>query len=76
MMLDLLRKIPPPLWDVVDSIVKRMLQEGTIKPSKSPWASPITIVKKKDGIMRFCIDYHKLNSVTKEEPFPLPYIQD
>ena len=47
-----------------------MLDQGVIEPSESPWASPIVLVQKKDGGIRFCVDYRKLNE------FPLPRIDD
>ena len=53
-----------------------MLEQDLITPSKSPWSSPITLVKKKDSSYRFCIDYHKLNEVTSKDSFPLPRIDD
>ena len=56
--------------------LKKMQGMGVIKPSSSPWASPIVLVKKKDGTLRFCIDYRKLNAVTKADSFPLPRIDD
>ena len=56
--------------------LQQMQEKGVIQPSSSPWASPIVLVRKKDGTMRFCIDYRKLNAVTKADKFPLPRIDD
>ena len=56
--------------------VNEMLEQGVIKSSSSPWASPIVLVKKKDGKYRFCVDYRKLNQVTKKDAHPLPRIDD
>ena len=56
--------------------VERMLNMGVITPSMSPWASPVVMVKKKYGSWRFCIDYRKVNSVTKKDSYPLPRIDD
>ncbi|KAL5970719.1 Transposon Ty3-G Gag-Pol polyprotein [Taenia solium] len=53
-----------------------MITDDVIRPSKSPWASSIAIVKKSDGSLRLCIDYRKLNAVTKKDAFPLPHIND
>ena len=56
--------------------VEEMLQHGVVQPSTSPWASPIVLVKKKDGTTRFCVDYRKLNDVTRKDAYPLPRIDE
>jgi hypothetical protein len=60
--------------------LKKQLQEltdkGFIRPSASPWGSPILFVKKKDGSMRMCVDYRSLNAVTIKNKYPLPRIDD
>ena len=56
--------------------LKQMQDQNVIYPSDSPWASPVVLVRKKDGSLRFCIDYRGLNSVTKSDTFPLPRIDD
>ena len=52
--------------------VEEMKKQGVIEPSKSPWASPVVLVGKKDGSTRFFIDYRKLNAATKKDSYPLP----
>ena len=59
---------------VVDKEISDMLEKGIIRPSRSPWASPITLVPKPDGSVRFCVDYRKLNAVTVADSHPLPHI--
>src|SRR5215204_3378126 len=58
-----------------EEIVK-MLQKEVIRKSKSSWSSPVTFVPKKNGEVRYCIDYRKLNQVTKKDNHPLPRIDD
>ena len=70
------RRLPFALWPQVDKLVQERLTEGVIQPSSSPWASPVVLVRKKDGTMRFCVYYRRLNSVTKLDEFPLPRIDD
>ena len=62
--------------EVVRQHVEDMLQNGVVRPSTSPWASPIVLVKKKDGGTRFCVDYRKLNDVTRKDAYPLPRIDE
>ena len=53
-----------------------MLHKDIIQPSQSPWASPIVLARKKDGSVRFCVDYRKVNEVTRKDAYPLLRIND
>lgn len=68
------RKIPLAKRECVDEMIQQMHNNGIIEPSKSPWCAPVVLVNKKDGTQRFCIDYRKLNDVTKKDSYPLPRI--
>ena len=56
--------------------VQQMLSSNVIRPSNSPWASPVVIVRKKDGSLRFCVDFRQLNAATVKDAHPLPRIDD
>ena len=62
--------------EVIDKTVDEMLEAGIISRSRSPWSFPVVIVDKKDGSKRFCVDFRKLNQVTKRNSYPLPVIDD
>ena len=70
------RRLPIHKRNEAKEQVENMLNQGVIEPSASPWSSPVVLVKKKDGSMRFCVDYRKLNDVTKKDSYPLPRIND
>ncbi len=61
---------------VVEQEIEKMLKMNIIRPSHSSWSSPITLVPKKDGTIRFCVDYRALNEITIKDRYPLPLIQD
>ena len=69
-------RVPHTRKKVITDHVRDMLEKKIIEPSSSPWASPVVLVGKKDGTIRFCIDFRKLNSVTKKDTYPLPRIDD
>ena len=68
------RRILPPQVDEVREHLKLMLDAGAIRLSNSPWCNAVVLVQKKDGSLRFCIDFRRLNSLTKKDSHPLPRI--
>ena len=55
------RRIAPPLVEEVHEHIQEMLDGGAIRPSNSPWCNAVVLVRKKDGTLRFCIDFRRLN---------------
>ena len=70
------RRIPPHLYTEVRNHLQDMINADVIRPSNSPFASPIVLVRKSDQTLRFCVDYRKLNSRTIHDAFPLPRVQE
>lgn len=62
--------------DEIEKIVQKLLDTGIIQPSKSPFASPVILVKKKDGTWRMCVDYRYLNELTVKHDYPIPIIDE
>eukprot|EP00731_Ephydatia_muelleri_P025190 Em0017g273a len=66
------RRIPHARREELKEMLRDMLDKNAIEHSDSPWSSPIVLVKKKDGTTRFCVDYRKVNEVTRKDAYPLP----
>lgn len=66
--------ISPAVQAQVNVELEKMLEEGIIEKSNSPWASPILLIKKKDNTYRFVVDYRQLNKVTERDAYPLPFV--
>ena len=69
-------RLPHAYRDVVKKELLEMERNGIIEPSTSEWASPIVLVPKKDGSLRLCVDYRRLNSVSETDAYPMPRIDD
>ena len=70
------RRIPPSEYEAVKAHINQLLESQVIRESCSPYASPIVLVRKKDGSLRMCVDYRPLNSKTRKDAFPLPRIEE
>ena len=70
------RRLPLAQHQVVRDDLDRMLKLDVIEPSRSSWASPIVLVAKKDGSIRFCVDYRLVNNIMIKDSYPLPRIDD
>ena len=70
------RRLGPAERETVKELLNKMQSQNVIQPSSSPWASPIVLVRKKNGTHWFCVDYRKVNAVTRKDAYPLPCIDD
>lgn len=70
------RRIPPNQLEEVKQHLSKLLDQGIIRKSNSPFASAIVIVRKKDGSIRLCVDYRQLNKKTIKDAYPLPRIEE
>lgn len=70
------RRIPPSDYEAVKAHINQLLETQVIRESSSPFASPIVLVKKKDGSLRMCVNYRQLNANTRKDAFPLPRIEE
>lgn len=70
------RRVPLSMRAEVEKILRDMKEQKVIEESCGPWVSPAVIVKKKDGSLRFCVDYRKLNVATVKNSYPLPRVDD
>ncbi|MCP4487899.1 MAG: DDE-type integrase/transposase/recombinase, partial [Gammaproteobacteria bacterium] len=71
-----LRRVPFKQREEIDEAVEELRKLGIIKESSSEWASPLVPVRKPNGKLRLCVDFRRLNEVTKPLPFPIPHSQD
>jgi hypothetical protein len=69
-------KYAPTQKDELEKQIADMLRRGVIQPSNSPYASPVILVKKKDGGWRMCVDYRYLNTLTIKNKFPMPVVDE
>ena len=65
-----------PLGQQQEQALEKMQRAGIIEPSESPWASPVMMVPKKGGEWCFCLDYRRLNDITKKDSYPLPCVDE
>ena len=70
-----MRRVPMGFENKVDDIVNDLLEKDIIRTSDSPWNSPLVVVPKKNGDIRLCVDYRRLNSITRKTVFPIPETQ-
>jgi hypothetical protein len=70
------RRVPMHRRDALNDMISEMETNDVVRKSNSPWASPVVLAPKKDGTLRFCVDYRALNEITRRDAYPLPRIDD
>ena len=70
------RHVPPSMYEEVKNHLQQLLEKGIIKESSSPWSSGVVLVRKKNGKLRFCVDYRQLNQRTVKDSYALPRIEE
>ncbi len=70
------RRLPLAKREEAEQAIQDMEMRGVIEHSASPWSSPIVLVRKKSGELRFCVDYRRLNAITRKDSYPLPRIDE
>ena len=71
-----MRRTPAFLAGEEEAHIKKMLDAGVIQPSVSEWTSAPVLIRKEDGQVRFCLDYRRLNNLTRKDVFPLRLIDE
>ncbi len=69
-------RVPEARRHAIEEEVREMLKLGVIEPSRSPWSSPIVMVPKPDGTLRFCNDFRRLNEVSEFDGYPMPRVDE
>jgi hypothetical protein len=70
------RRVPQAFTGEDEKALEKLVNQGSVRPSTSPWSSPLQLVRKRDGSVRPCVDYRRVNAVTKKDAYPLPKIQE
>ncbi|KAL5509658.1 hypothetical protein EMCRGX_G005060 [Ephydatia muelleri] len=70
------RRVPQARREEVRRLLREMLESGVVEPSDEPWSSPVVLAQKKDGSLRFCVDYRRVNAITRKDAYPLPRVDD